>query len=427
MRLASGGEIEGRAVVLTTGTFLAAVLHTGESTTDGGRVGEAPATGLSEDLRALGLRLGRFKTGTPPRLWARSIDFERTVPQPGDECPRALSFWNNGGAFPRLPQRECWVTHSTPETHEVVRRSLHRSPLYAGRISGTGPRYCPSFEDKVVRFAGREQHTVFLEPEGLDSPLVYPGGLSNSLPPEVQEAFLRTIPGLEAVELAQPGYAVEYDYVPATQLDRRLAVGETGLFLAGQINGTSGYEEAAVQGFWAGVNAARWVAGEPAWGLSPRQAHLAVLIDELVGRELGGQPPGSLRARPHLSNAAQVRRQAAALLLRRGKVPRRRGEIPRGLPAQLVHHRAQPLEQVQVLSGPVDGPARDVVGDITDCLLCRAHVGARALQTHRHRPQLLRRREPGERLVASRGACGQRQVDLVEVQPGTVQVGVHYD
>ena len=287
VHLAREGAVEGRAVVLTTGTFLSAVLHTGESTTDGGRVGEAPALGISEDLQALGLRLGRFKTGTPPRLVASTIDVSRTQLQPGDDPPRPLSFWTNLDRFPVLPQRACWLTHTSPATHAAVRGSLHRSPLYQGRIEGRGPRYCPSLEDKVVRFAARERHTVFLEPEGLDSPLVYPAGLSTSLPLDAQEAFLRTIPGLEAVEVAHPGYAVEYDHVPATQLDRRLAVGETGLFLAGQINGTSGYEEAAVQGFWAGVNAARVATGEPAWGLPRDRAHLAVLVDELVTRESG--------------------------------------------------------------------------------------------------------------------------------------------
>lgn len=283
--LADAGELRARAVILTTGTFLSAVLHTGEVTTDGGRVGEAPALGLSRDLAALGLRLGRFKTGTPPRLVARTIDTSRTETQPGDDPPRPLSFWTNPEGFPRLPQRCCWLTHTTPATHEAVRANLDRSPLYGGRIVGRGPRYCPSLEDKVVRFAQRERHAVFLEPEGVDSPRVYPAGLSTSLPPEVQERFLRTIPGLESVEIAQPGYAVEYDHVPATQLTRGLAVGETGLYLAGQINGTSGYEEAAVQGFWAGVNAARAVRGEGAWSVPRDRAHLAVLIDELVTRE----------------------------------------------------------------------------------------------------------------------------------------------
>lgn len=285
VRLASGRELRARAVVLTTGTFLSAVLHTGEVTTDGGRVGEPPAVGVSDDLRAMGLRMGRFKTGTPPRLWLRSLDTSRTQTQPGDTPPRALSFWTDPEEFPRLPQRVCWLTHTTEATHEVVRRNLDRSPLYQGRIVGRGPRYCPSLEDKVVRFADRERHPVFLEPEGVDSPLVYPAGLSTSLPVEIQLDFLRTIPGLESAEVAQPGYAVEYDYVPATQLTRALGLADTGLFLAGQINGTSGYEEAAVQGFWAGVNAARFARGQAPWQLSRDRAHLAVLVEELVTRE----------------------------------------------------------------------------------------------------------------------------------------------
>ena len=289
VRLQAGGELRAAAVVLTTGTFLSAVLHTGETTTEGGRVGEEPARGISNDLRALGLRLTRFKTGTPPRLWARSIDIGRTEHQPGDEPPRALSFWTDPTGFPRLPQRPCWMTYTNANTHEVVRSGLHRSPLFQGRIAGRGPRYCPSLEDKVVRFAERARHPVFLEPEGIDAPWVYPAGLSTSLPPELQVAFLRTIAGLEEVEIAQPGYAVEYDCVPATQLNRRLAVGETGLFLAGQINGTSGYEEAAVQGLWAGVNAARFAVGQGAWSLPRESAYIAVLVEELLAKD-GGEP-----------------------------------------------------------------------------------------------------------------------------------------
>jgi len=287
VRLRSGGELGARAVVITTGTFLSAILHTGEVTAEGGRVGEPASHGISEDLRALGLRTGRFKTGTPPRLLASSIDVSQTEVQEGDVPPRPLSFRTVGRGFPRLPQRVCWLTWTGAETHQVVRQNLGRSPLYQGRIGGRGPRYCPSLEDKVVRFADKARHAVFLEPEGVDSEWVYPAGLSTSLPVEVQEAFLRTIPGLREVVVARPGYAVEYDYVPATQLGRDLGVGRSGLFLAGQINGTSGYEEAAVQGFWAGVNAARFAAGGVAWGLARDRAHIGVLIEQLTRFEFG--------------------------------------------------------------------------------------------------------------------------------------------
>jgi tRNA uridine 5-carboxymethylaminomethyl modification enzyme len=282
VRLASGATLRAAAVILTTGTFLEAVLHTGERTTEGGRVGEEPAHGISADLRALGLELGRFKTGTPPRLLARTIDFAATEVQPGDVPPRPMSFWTRTDRFPALPQRPCHLTYTNPATHAVVRSNLDRSPLFQGRIQGRGPRYCPSLEDKVVRFAGRDRHAVFLEPEGVDASWIYPAGLSTSLPPDAQEEFLRTISGLEGVEVALPGYAVEYDFVPAHQLTGSLAVGETGLFLAGQINGTSGYEEAAAQGLWAGVNAARAVRAEGPFRLEPTQAHLAVLVEELT-------------------------------------------------------------------------------------------------------------------------------------------------
>jgi len=281
----SGGELlVARAVVLTTGTFLQAVMHVGDVQEVGGRLGDAAAVGMSGELRALGLRLGRFKTGTPARLLASSVDFSRCEAQPGDSSPRPFSL-RTRGSFPLRPQLSCFLTHTTPRTHEVVRANLSRSALHVGNVTGRGPRYCPSLEDKVVRFADRGRHSVFLEPEGNDSGWVYPAGLSTSLPADAQVAFLRTIPGLEDVEVARYGYAVEYDFVDPLQLRPTLeCAGVQGLYLAGQLNGTSGYEEAAVQGLLAGINAGLAVRGQPPLLLGRDEAHAGVLVDELVTR-----------------------------------------------------------------------------------------------------------------------------------------------
>ncbi|MCA2977861.1 MAG: tRNA uridine-5-carboxymethylaminomethyl(34) synthesis enzyme MnmG [Myxococcaceae bacterium] len=282
VRLSDGAEVEGRCVVVTTGTFLQAVLHRGEQQEVGGRLGDAAAVGLSAALRALGFELARFKTGTPARLLRASIDVSRCQRQPS-EAPRPFSARTPPGVVEHRPRVDCYVTHTTERTHALVRAGLPRSPLFQGRIEGRGPRYCPSLEDKVHRFSHRPRHTVFLEPEGPSSPLVYPAGLSTSLPEDVQVDFLRTIPGLEQVEVERFGYAVEYDYAPPTQLAPTLETRAIeGLFFAGQLNGTSGYEEAAVQGLLAGINAGLQAQGAPALVLGRDEAHAAVLVDDLV-------------------------------------------------------------------------------------------------------------------------------------------------
>ena len=283
VRFADGREIEAAAVVVTTGTFLRAVMHTGEAQSAGGRAGETTTEGLSREMEKLGITLGRLKTGTPPRLAREGIEWERLEEQPGDERPVPFSASTDRARFPALPQVLCHVTWTNERTHELIRANIHRAPMYAGRIQGVGPRYCPSVEDKVMRFADRERHQVFLEPESLSTDVIYVNGVSTSLPGEVQEAFLRTIPGLERARFLRHGYAVEYDFAQPSQLADTLAVKSiVGLFLAGQINGTSGYEEAGGQGLVAGANAALWVQGRGAFVLGREEAYVGVMVDDLV-------------------------------------------------------------------------------------------------------------------------------------------------
>ncbi len=283
VRLDDGSELLAPASVMTTGTFLRAVMHTGEKKESGGRVGEASADGLSEDVARLGLDLSRLKTGTPPRLAADSIDWDSLEQQRGDAAPQPFSFATQRSTFPGLAQVACHVTWTHSRTHDLIRANIHRAPMYAGRIQGVGPRYCPSVEDKVMRFADRDRHQIFLEPVGLETDVVYVNGVSTSLPAEVQEEFMRTIPGLERARFLRHGYAVEYDFVQPAQLAPTLAVQRVpGLFLAGQINGTSGYEEAAGQGLVAGANAALWVTGRAPFVLARHEAYVGVMVDDLV-------------------------------------------------------------------------------------------------------------------------------------------------
>lgn len=279
--LADGSQIRSRATVITTGTFMNGVMHVGLEQTSGGRVGDQASIGLSDQLKDFGFTVRRLKTGTPPRLLNSSIDWEKTIPQYGDD--QLYPFSLKTQSFPVLKQIACFLTRTTEETHQIIRKNLDRSPLFSGVIEGTGPRYCPSIEDKITRFADRDSHQSFLEPEGLSTDLVYLQGISTSLPVDVQDLFLRTIPGLENVKIVRPGYAVEYDFIEPTQIYHRLETRTLKqLFLAGQINGTSGYEEAAAQGLIAGINAAHSVLGKPEFVLRRDQAYMGVLIDDLV-------------------------------------------------------------------------------------------------------------------------------------------------
>ena len=285
-----GARFEASCVILTSGTYLRSKIIIGQSSYEGGPGGDITSSTLSNQLKEMGIQMGRFKTGTPPRIQKKSVDFSKFVVQPGDSIPRRFSFTDTESIFwgkDPAKQIPCWLGYTTEQTHSVIRDNLHRSPLYTGMVEGIGPRYCPSIEDKIVRFAQREAHQIFLEPEGIDSEELYVAGLSTSLPEEIQQLFFRSVPGLENVRILRPGYAIEYDYVKPYQLALTMEVRSwPGLFTAGQLNGTSGYEEAAGQGLLAGINAAHKVFNKEPFVLKRSEAYLGVLVDDLVNKEI---------------------------------------------------------------------------------------------------------------------------------------------
>ena len=375
-----GEQFYGRRIILTTGTFLRGLIHIGDRNFAAGRAGDFAVQGLSEELERLGFKVGRLKTGTCPRLDSRSIDYSRLKVQHGDESPLPFSFANEGITQRQVP---CHITYTNNRTHEIIRSAVHRSPMYSGTIKSRGPRYCPSIEDKIVRFADKARHQIFLEPEGLTTVEVYPNGLSTSLPLDVQIEMVRSIEGLEQTEIMRPGYAIEYDYVEPTQLYPSLETKQVRhLYHAGQINGTTGYEEAAAQGLMAGINAVLSLRGEKPLVLSRDQAYLGVLIDDLVTRGTDGEPYRMFTSR------AEYR-----LLLREDNADLRLTEIGHGIglaTAEAYRRVAAKKDKTSMLMGLLEQKQINPTVDINERL---ESIGSAPIRNQTSLAQVLRRPE----------------------------------
>jgi tRNA uridine 5-carboxymethylaminomethyl modification enzyme len=410
-RVLDGQEIATRAVVLAPGTFLEGMLFTGMEPRPGGRRAESPADALASSLRHLGLRLGRLKTGTPPRLHRDSIDVSRLTPQPGDEPPPRFSFFEPAPVANRVL---CYLTRTSAATHAAVRAGLDRSPLYGGLIRGVGPRYCPSIEDKVVRFPERTSHQVFLEPEGLDSACIYPNGISTSLPADVQASFLHTIPGLEAAQIVHPGYAVEYSFLLTSQLEATLQVrGIEGLYAAGQINGTSGYEEAAAQGLLAGLNARAWVEDRPPVILRRDEAYIGVLVDDLITKT---------PAEPYRMFTSQSEYR---LILRQDNADLRLWERGREVGA-LTEVDAQRIEARRVRVAAARARLRAGLIGREELAAARATGGLGSADTGKSFEEILKRPAMSMEILESLGAA--KDLDgLSELDRVTLEADIKYD